>query len=87
MAKKRKAGRVVKPAHKTKSAAKSALKTTPRETAPAAKHTAKRKPARKAKSKTAMEKVEAAVVEIAKGIVPKARKAIRSVSRTISGKK
>jgi hypothetical protein len=86
MAVKRKPARAAKPAPKKKSSAKAARKTTSRKSARPAKHpAAKRKPARKPKS--TMEKAEAAIVEIAKSIVPSARKAIKSVTRSIAGKK
>jgi hypothetical protein len=85
MAAKRKAGRPAKRAGKKTASVKHARKTAPRKAA--GKPAAKRKPARKAKSEGAIARAETAVVEIAKGIVPKARKVIKSVSRTISGKK
>jgi len=91
MAVKRKTGRAAKTARKKKSpvkAVKAVRKTTARKAGrPAERPAAKRKVTRKPKPKSTIEKAEAAVVEIAKGIVPKARKVIRSVSRSISGKK
>jgi hypothetical protein len=84
MAVKRKTGGATKAAHKTKSSAKAAQKTGARKAAPKAKHpAAKHKAGRKPKPRSTIEKAEAAVVEMAKG----ARSVIRSVTKSISGKK
>ncbi len=86
MAVKRKTSRAAKTTRKKKSPVKAARKNTARKPARSAKHTAaKRKVARRPKS--TIGKAEAAVVAIAKAIVPKARKVIRNVGRSISGKK
>jgi hypothetical protein len=88
MAAKRKTSPAAKVSRKKKAPAKAVRKTTARKIERVAKApAAKRKPVRKAKAKSTIEKAEAAVVEMAKGIMPKARKVIRSVRRTISGKK
>lgn len=84
MAVKRKTAHAAKTASTKKSSTKAAPKTNARKSAHKAKHpAAKHKPARKPRPKSTMEKAEAAVAEIAKG----ARKVIKSVSNSISGKK
>ena len=84
MAVKRKTAHAAKTATKKKSPAKAAPKTAARKSAAKTKHpAAKHKATRKVKAKSTIEKAEAAVVEIAKS----ARKVIKSVGKSISGKK
>lgn len=88
MAVKRKAGRASKAGHKSKSTAAKAPKAKARKTARVAKKpAAKKTPKRKPKQESAIERAEATVAKIARKIVPKAREAIASVTKTISGKK